>query len=97
MTLTTELRRKAIQKFIEVAEARKKMLKIETLYFNDPVGSVTHYVKLPCDHVGKIISFVNLKGSSILKMTEEVRSGNIYGWIEYKGSRCKVRPKKIVK
>lgn len=97
MKLTSELKRKAIQKFIEIAEARKKMLKIETLYFNEPVNNITHYAKLPYDHTGKIVSFVNIKGSSILKMTEEVRSGNIYGWIEYKGSRCKIKPKKIAR
>jgi 3-polyprenyl-4-hydroxybenzoate decarboxylase len=97
MTLKQELRSKAIQQFINAAEARKKILKIETLYFNDPVGGITHYMKMPYDHTGKIVPFTNVKGSSLLKMTEEIISGNIYGWIEYKGSRCKVRPKKIGK
>jgi hypothetical protein len=97
MTFKQTLRSKAINQFISLAESRKKILKVETIYFNEPICGITHYFKMPYDQSGRIVPFVNVNGHFLLKMIDEVRKGNIYGWIEYKGSRCKVRPKKIDK
>lgn len=97
MTLIHELKSRAIKQFVDAAEARKKMLKVETIYFNDPIAGVTHYTRMPFTHNGQIMPFTNLRGYSILQMLSEVEKGNIYGWIEYNGSRCKIKPKKIGK
>lgn len=97
MTLVQELRNRMIKQIRDKAEFRKKVLKIEKLYFNDSIDDVTSFDKLPLNSSGGVVSFDNMKGSTLRKMLKSIESGDIYGWIEYKGSICKVRPKKIVK
>lgn len=97
MTLVQELRNRMIKQIRDKAEFRKKVLKIEKIYFNQNIDGIESFQMLPINSNGTIIPFSIIKGHALRKMLKSIESGDIYGWIEYKGSRCKIKPKKIVK
>lgn len=97
MTLVQELRDRMIKQIRDKAEFRKKVLKVDKIYFNQNIDGIESFQMLPINSNSTIIPFSIIKGHALRKMLKYIENGDIYGWIEYKGSRCKVRPKKIVK
>lgn len=95
MTLVQDMRVRLVRQIMSKADARKKMLKVDRFYFNSNIDGVTSFYGLPLDSNGKVVQFTTMKGSTLIKILNTIQSGDIYGWIEYKGSRCKVKPKKI--
>lgn len=95
MNLEQELRYRLTKQILTKAEYRKKVLKIERFYFNQNIDGVESFYKIPLSAQGMPIPFANMKGKTLRKILDVIEKGDIYGWIEYKGSRCKIRPKKI--
>lgn len=97
MTLVQDLRIRLTKQIMAKADARKKILKVDKFYFNQPIDGVVSFYGLPQDSSGSVVQFFNMKGSTMVKILNSIESGDIYGWIEYKGSRCKIKPKKIAR
>lgn len=97
MMLIQELRHRLTKQILDKAQLRKKVLKVDKFYFDKPIEGIESFKNLPLDTLGNTLTFDNMKGSTLRRILNSIEKGDIYSWIEYKGSRCKVRPKKIVK
>lgn len=97
MMLVQEIRFRLTKQILEKADLRKKSLKVEKFYFDQPIDGIGSFKTEPIDLTGNSVSLIYMKGSTLRKILESIQKGDIYSWIEYKGSRCKIRPKKIDK
>lgn len=93
MRLVYDLKRRAALSIHNKAKAIKEALGADKIYFEETIDGITCISTQPEDIYGVTKSYVSLKGSTLLKMEEQIKKGKVFSIGRYGSTKFIARPK----
>lgn len=84
-----------LNKLMRLIAEKKKILKVDVIYFDEPINGV-EYVKYNMFYIKGLYSQIgfNLKGHTIYSMIKALEYNEVYSYTRYEGKNYKIRAKK---
>jgi hypothetical protein len=98
-TKRIDLKQLAIDRFNFLIKEKFKLLKTDTIWFENSEGEVSHAscrdgYNIFYRHNGTRVFPRAVKGKELVQIIESIKGDNFFGYLKIDNQRCKVRPKR---